>query len=561
MRKILHNMKIGKKLQLTFAIIIAILAVAVITSVTCISMINSKMSAFYNGPYVNNVLQMEIRKDLQYVGRQILWAMTTDDLAETQEHIDMSTSYANTVVANVQKLSNSAGGQVVGDKLQAAVNKVKAEREQVIALAAVNRNDEALVIYNSTYNTAMEELQNILTEFGAYADTNAASSYGQAESLGAMAIVIMIVLGIVCLGFCVYMGLTITDLFKKPIRELEVAAGKLSKGEMDAEITYLADDEIGNLAKSFKEAFAFMSDVIGDTCFLLESLAESNFRVKSTKTDRYVGEFTRILSSMRTMVNNLDTTMKQINESSEQVALGSIQMAESAQSLAEGATEQAGAVEELTATVENVNNMAQESAAVAEKSAEETRRSAMEAEEGKQSMQHLVQAMDNISKVSLEIQEIIGAIEDIASQTNLLSLNASIEAARAGEAGKGFAVVADQIGKLASDSAQSAVQTRELIGKALEEIKNGNQMTQETVIVFEKIIENMNGFVDAARGASDSSKAQADILRQVQDGIEQIAEVVQTNSAAAQETSAASEELSAQSDTLKALVGQFKLRE
>ena len=85
--------------------------------------------------------------------------------------------------------------------------------------------------------------------------------------------------------------------------------------------------------------------------------------------------------------------------------------------------------------------------------------------------------MEHITEISKEIGNIITDIEDIASQTNLLALNASIEAARAGEAGKGFAVVADQIGKLAADSAKSAVNTRDLIDKTLVEIQRGNAVT------------------------------------------------------------------------------------
>ena len=164
-------------------------------------------------------------------------------------------------------------------------------------------------------------------------------------------------------------------------------------------------------------------------------------------------------------------------------------------------------------------------------------------------------------RTSQEIQNIIGSIEEIASQTNLLSLNASIEAARAGEAGKGFAVVADQIGKLAGDSAQAAVNTRDLIEKSLQEIENGNQITEKTVAALNKILESMNDFANAAKGASESSTEQADMLKQIEQGIEQISSVVQSNSAAAEETSATSQELSAQSEGLKNLVGRFKLAE
>lgn len=176
-------------------------------------------------------------------------------------------------------------------------------------------------------------------------------------------------------------------------------------------------------------------------------------------------------------------------------------------------------------------------------------------------MNHLTDAMEKINNTSMEIQNIIGAIEDIAAQTNLLSLNASIEAARAGEAGKGFAVVADQIGKLAAESAQSAVNTRQLIAKSLEEVANGNQITEKTVSVLENIVENMVHFADAAKGASDASNMQADLMSQIKGGVEQISLVIQNNSAAAEETSATSEELAAQSESLKSIVAKFQLRQ
>lgn len=175
-------------------------------------------------------------------------------------------------------------------------------------------------------------------------------------------------------------------------------------------------------------------------------------------------------------------------------------------------------------------------------------------------MNELVGAMERITDTSKEIEKIIGAIEDIASQTNLLALNASIEAARAGEAGKGFAVVADQIGKLAADSAQSAVNTRELIGKSLEEIGSGNEIVERTMETIGNVLAGMEGFATAATQAAEGSRTQADMLKQVEAGIEQISTVVQNNSAAAEETSAISEELSAQAENLESMVAQFQLR-
>lgn len=169
--------------------------------------------------------------------------------------------------------------------------------------------------------------------------------------------------------------------------------------------------------------------------------------------------------------------------------------------------------------------------------------------------------MERITDTSKEIENIIAAIEDIASQTNLLSLNASIEAARAGEAGRGFAVVADQIGKLAADSALSAVTIRELISKSLAEIETGNRIVENTLESISTVLANMEAFAGMASGAAEASKIQVDMLKQIEGGIEQISDVVQNNSAAAQETSAISEELSAQSVSLDEMVTKFVLRE
>ena len=169
--------------------------------------------------------------------------------------------------------------------------------------------------------------------------------------------------------------------------------------------------------------------------------------------------------------------------------------------------------------------------------------------------------MQRISESSMKIENIISELEDIASQTNLLSLNASIEAARAGEAGKGFAVVADQIRKLAEQSAASAVSTRELIEGSIHDVEDGNKAVALVSETLDEVIKGINDIADTSKSLSESSQSQATAMEQAEQGVNQISEVVQSNSAMAQETSATSEELSAQAETLDNLVKQFTLRE
>lgn len=134
-----------------------------------------------------------------------------------------------------------------------------------------------------------------------------------------------------------------------------------------------------------------------------------------------------------------------------------------------------------------------------------------------------------------------------------------MEAARAGEAGKGFAVVADQIGKLASDSAKSAVDTRDLIGKALEEIKKGNVITEETSKAFGQMINDMQEFAETSRKTTENAKREAEQMESIEQEIDLITSGIQNTAAASEENAAISGNLSQEAEALDGLVKRFKL--
>lgn len=372
---------------------------------------------------------------------------------------------------------------------------------------------------------------------------------------------LIIILGVMAAAILVILIYSIRRSINKltaPIAVLTSGVEEFSRGNLGIVIDVETDDEIGVLADSVKKTISELQGIIKNISSLLTEMAAGNLRLEVD--GNYIGDFLPIKEALVKIIASLNDTLKNISESAGQVSLGSNQLAESAQELAEGATEQAGAVQELQATISEVTGQVLITAKQGKESYQKTKELTVEAQGSSTQMKDMMEAMEKIRFTSSQIAGIIGEIEDIASQTNLLSLNASIEAARAGEAGRGFAVVADQIGKLASDSAQSAVNTRKLIETSIQEVENGSRISERTAEALERVIEGMNIIAENVQASSRQSEDQAESMQQVEKGIEQISTVVQSNSAVAEETSATSEELSAQSASLNEMVAQFKIK-
>ncbi len=379
-----------------------------------------------------------------------------------------------------------------------------------------------------------------------------------ATNIGVLICIIVLVTSLVYgIHFANKLGAEIGD----PLTECAKRIKLLASGDLQTPMPQIqAENEIGVVAEATGTIVESLKIVIQDADGMLSEMAAGNFNVDTTMEEHYLGDFHGLLDSMRKLSNTMSGTLKNIQEVVGQVTLGAGQMSEAAQNLAEGATDQAGEVEKLQDTISTVTGMISDSAQALNESYDQAKNYEKEALVSSKEMAELTEAMGSISETSKQINNIIAEIEDIASQTNLLSLNAAIEAARAGEAGKGFAVVADQIRKLADDSAQSAIHTRELIEATLQEIGRGSQITDRTSASLQKVMEGIEILAKAASDASETSRTEANEMSQIKMGIEQISSIVQNNSAAAQETSATSEELSAQATNMDELVEQFQLK-
>ena len=557
----IKKMKVEKKLKYCFALVIF---VASISGVLGLLMILRSDIQYSNALVDNGFSQGEIGIFSTYLNkepsivREMILQEDSAALLESEMELDEIQAKTDAAFEVMYQNCNSPEEQEFIAIIEETLPQYRSIFKQVEEMAIANRNDEAFELLLAEgkptlkkLTDAVEALIDLNVEMGNEVSSNLTI---QTYILISVMILVIVVAAFISMRFAGF----VAKLFAEPIIMVKNASAELAKGNLDIKLERMYPDEIGDMTDSFKEAAETLQMYINELSRGLGEVANGNFNI-STDVE-FKGDFKALDVAIVQITDSLSQTLGQIREASEQVALGSAQMAESAQSLAEGATDQAGAVEELTATIQNITEAVVGSSEKADESHRNAEAFEIEAEKSNEDIKSLNQAMERINDTSKEIAKIIAAIEDIASQTNLLSLNASIEAARAGEAGKGFAVVADQIGKLAADSAASAINTKRLIENSIQEIEHGNEITTKATAAIESVIGGIKMLAESTKEISELSVSQADAMKQLEMGVEQIAEVIQSNSAAAEETSATSEELSAQSTSLEDLVGQFKLK-
>ena len=417
-------------------------------------------------------------------------------------------------------------------------------------------NTDASVSTTKINGEKMTVAQTALSEYG-YAmvyGTSENGTYSQAVSVGISLIVIVVIL----FFLAYWVGQLIAKQIAAPIVNTTNRLVKVVEGDLHGETpvtnrgdeTQVLNDAMVNTIKDFS---AYIKDIER----FLSELSDGNLNVTSDL--EYHGDYKKIREALTKIRGNLQTTISGIKEVSEQVASGSDALSTSAQLLAHNTSKEASTLEEISSMTNDIQTNVGKNADATIEASEVLKNIVATVETGSAKMTEMKESMDEIQRSSEEIEKIVKMIDDIAFQTNILSLNAAVEAARAGAAGKGFAVVADEVRNLAAKSAEAAKNTMQLVEMSSRSVKVGGELTNETDESLKAIHSSIGQFADLMDGITEASKEQEGAIKQITLGIEQLANAVQSNSATAQQSAASTNELNRLAGTLKDEVEHFNV--
>ena len=558
------GMRIQARLKKAFDLITIISAAATLIGLICIIVVTVFFKNAMNNyalPQGDIALFMNEYAESRSNMRGIIGYEDKELLNSLVERHDMRKETTYERLAAIEKTMVTPEGKASYAKIEAALDAYMAKEKEVIALGVAGEQkkaqkmaqDEIVPLYEAL-DAATLELMNINIQ-----KEHEMEALCTGLEIGAMVLMGVLTLFIVLISKKISLNIALS--IANPLLELAGKFEAFANGNLKTEFPVSkADDEIADMMNSSHDVVDRLRKIISDIENLSREMGDGNFTVESGCASAYVGDFRELLNSIETMQHNVRETLLEVNSSAEHVNSGAINLAEAAQELAEGATDQAASVQEMLATMNTLSDGLKNTAHSMDQAYHQATKCAEDAQLGRTEMGNMVESMNRISETSKKIENIIAEIENIADQTNLLSLNASIEAARAGEAGRGFAVVADEIRNLADQSAKSAVDTKALVNDTLREIEEGSKVAYRTADVLEHVVEAIQKIAETSRELQEDSEQQSIAMEQADAGIERISEVVQSNSAAAEESSATSQELSASATSMNELVGRFRLQ-
>ena len=498
--------------------------------------------------------------DRDYVQRALTGEVCVSDITLSR----YTGTYGVSIAAPVQSASGDITGviyfRIDNDFMTSIVENLK-----------ISRNSSACIVDANNQIIAHENPELIMTEAAASNDGICASvpvnntngwtlviTAPESDFTGAMTTMIrqFVIWDIIAVIAALIIAMLFANSMSKSVLTVKNAMLSISQGDLSCSLTKTKrKDELGVLQNTAASLVEMLQHIIGEANQILGSIA--HFDLTTGEMNSYPGAFNSLADSVNAIRQMLTRMIIDIQSSSANVKSGSSQLAEATQLLSEGTVSQTSSIEKLVMDMNNVVDSINQNSENGNLINERLNTLDTKIQDSSQQMEHLLRIVDQIEEMSSDIQKIVGTIDSIAFQTNILALNASVEAARAGENGRGFAVVAEEVSSLASRSSDASKKTGELIEKCITGIAQAKESADVTASALESIVTDSAEIARSFDSISEATREEARKANSIRMEINNISDVVQSNSSTAQETAASTEALSQQAQTLEAMTSRF----
>ena len=540
---IFAKLRIGPKMGLVFGFVLVMMLLIMYFGISGTSAVKGSMEGLVTGEYQKTVYAfraMDALNNLVISIQKLVMVKDPSEILLMKKELEVARADYRANLKKLEELEKDPRGIKLIDESKSQASVAAAANNRVVELALANKKGEALALFLNEASPLTKKLQDTFLSQVTYQEDNVKAAYAKAVSVYERQRLFIFIAGALAFILGLAGAIFLTHNFVTRLNRVSGAMGRIADGDISTHINIFAKDEIGDLGHAIN----------------------------------------RMLTSLNGMVASIKATAEQVASASTQLYATSDQIATGAEEVAAQAGTVATASEEMTCTSSEIANnclMAVESSqrasdsassgfAVVQETVDEMGRIAERVKESALTVESLGARSDQIG-------EIVGTIEDIADQTNLLALNAAIEAARAGEQGRGFAVVADEVRALAERTTKATKEIGAMIKAIQMETKGAVSSMEEGVKAVEKgtadagrsglalqeILEQANSVTMQINQIATAAEQQTATTNEITNNIQQITDVVHETAKGSQESASAANQLSRFADELQHLVGNFKL--